>query len=476
MNTRTPRSALSRFLLRVLGVVVLLIAVMLAIALVPLASNQFEADLTRFLWTDRQGSPNAQTLNARFAATAGPATVLVRHTCNQVWPEIRLNDAALTQPETAPGSTEASLTVTLETENRIDIRNHENGAGCTLVRVRQRVSVETHVLSRVHFNTNVSSFQASRAFYGMLGFETLSGFPDTNTQAMARAIGIETPTSYDGSEGPEAGGYLLHGELIGPDGFAGGVIDLIEFTIPRNDAPPYGRINRLGMTRAVMYTSDIDADHQYLSEQGVQFLSAPVLSESGDRVALFTDPDGTFYELREALRERSANGPPNIFALGPVGINVSDFERSIAWYRLLGFSERRSLPDAETSFVAQALGFDQPISKRAVELSHSRDDSRLEISQWLTPYDPEPPYPVPVNHLGIHRMAFSTSDIEADVAMLKAQGVEFVSDITPCCSGPDSWGSIVAFYDPDGTVLELVEQPFMTPLFTLSARLAAWLQ
>jgi len=45
--------------------------------------------------------------------------------------------------------------------------------------------------------------------------------------------------------------------------------------------------------------------------------------------------------------------------------------------------------------------------------------------------------------------------------------VEFISEITPCCSGPDSSGSIVAFYDPDGTVVELVEQPFMDELFAV---------
>ena len=32
--------------------------------------------------------------------------------------------------------------------------------------------------------------------------------------AMAEAIGVTTPTDYDGSQGGEAGGYLLHGELI----------------------------------------------------------------------------------------------------------------------------------------------------------------------------------------------------------------------------------------------------------------------
>jgi catechol 2,3-dioxygenase-like lactoylglutathione lyase family enzyme len=88
--------------------------------------------------------------------------------------------------------------------------------------------------------------------------------------------------------------------------------------------------------------------------------------------------------------------------------------------------------------------------------------------QWISPHDPEKAYPIPVNHLGIHRTAFATGDIEADVATLKAQGVEFVSEITPCCSGPDSAGSIVAFYDPDGVIVELVGgQPFITEIFTI---------
>ena len=126
--------------------------------------------------------------------------------------------------------------------------------------------IELQVLSRIHYNTNVSDFEASRAFYGALGFETLSGFPDTNTLEMARAIGIETPTSYDGSQGDWAGGYLLHGELIGVNGFSGGVIDLIEFTIPRNEAPPYDALNHLGMVYAAMYTADLDDAYQQMTD------------------------------------------------------------------------------------------------------------------------------------------------------------------------------------------------------------------
>jgi len=317
------------------------------------------------------------------------------------------------------------------------------------------------VQSRVHFNTNVSNFEVARAFYGQLGFETLSGFPDTNTLEMAAAIGIETPTEYDGSKGAEAGGYLLHGELIGL-GFNKGVIDLIEFSIPRNESPPYRALNHLGMARAVLNSSNVQADYNALSDLGVTFLSQPVTRSNGEQFVVFKDPDGTFYEIRQRPGEVDDDAPTHIHSVGAVSINVSDFERSANWYGRLGFELTAQLSATETLEVAQAMGFSQPFTIRGGVFTHRIDGTQLELVEWITPYDATPPYPAPINHLGIHRIAFSTTDIEGDVAKLRAAGVEFISDITPCCSGNDSWGGIVAFYDPDGTIVELVEQPLMT--------------
>lgn len=317
------------------------------------------------------------------------------------------------------------------------------------------------VLARVHINTNVSDFEASRDFYGKLGFDTVSGFPDTNTVAMAQAIGVETPTSYDGSQGGEAGGYLLHGELIGL-GFTGGLIDLIEFTVPRNEAPPYAALNHLGMVFAEMLTTDVDADYAYMKGLGVEFLSTPVTSADGSRFAMFKDPDGVFYRLRAMAGDADETETTHIERLGAVRINVSDFDRATAWYERLGFNKVADLAATESLDVASALGFNAPFTIRGGRFVHASDGSELELVQWLDPYDPEPPYGAPINHVGIHRMAFSTSDIEADVQLLLTHGVEMISPITPCCSGEDSWGGIVAFYDPDGTIMELVEQPLMT--------------
>jgi catechol 2,3-dioxygenase-like lactoylglutathione lyase family enzyme len=322
-------------------------------------------------------------------------------------------------------------------------------------------AVKLNVHTRVHFNTNVRNFVASRAFYARLGFSTLTGFPDTNTLEMARAIGVVVPTAYDGAQGGSAGGYLLHGELIGVSGARGGLIDLIEFTIPKNDEAPYARLNHLGMTHAAMHTRNIAADYEYMKAHGVAFLSPPVTRADGSKFAMFADPDGTFYELVEVAGEPIETNTTHIVSLGHVSINVSHLQRSVAWYEMLGYEVTGKLPAFESSEVARAMGFEEKFEIDGAMLTHSEDGSRLQLVQWIKPFDPEPPYPIPVNHIGIHRMAFATTDIEADVAMLSAQGVTFLSEITPCCSGADSWGSIVAFYDPDGVIVELVEQPLI---------------
>lgn len=413
-----------------------------------------DIDFTRYLGD----SANAQ---ASFASTNGPGRLLVQGLSADAPVTIELNGQQVLGADSVTENGQIEVALSLESDNQIEIRSDLELQPELQIRVKQVAAVQLHVGARVHFNTNVSNFVEARKFYGQLGFDTLSGFPDTNTRAMAKAIGIYEATSYDGSQGEEAGGYLLHGELIGVNGYEGGLIDLIEFTIPKDDAAPFQKLNRLGMARAAMLTANLDADYKTLAASGVNFLSPPAVRSDGTKFAVFTDQDGTFYELIEVANVEADSGPTQIVGLGQLVINVSDFERSLAWYQMLGYELASTLPSTDSAEVAAAMGFAAPYQIRGGILKHPEDGSLVELVQWLSPFDAQPPYPLPVNHLGIHRTAFYSSDIAADVAALKAQGVEFVSEVTPCCSGPDSPGSIVAFFDPDGTVVELVEQPFM---------------
>ena len=434
----------------------------LVLAVAPLVSNAAEIDFTRYL-AQLSPTPEASASHKEsFFAVSGTGRLLVTGSGGA---RIHLNGIEVVGPDSVPATGNIEVPVPLREDNAIMIALADPGS-TVAIRVKQLAEVELNVLSRVHFNTNVSDFAAARDFYTGLGLETLSGFPDTNTLEMAQAIGIETPTSYDGSQGGSAGGYLLHGELVGL-GFFGGVIDLIEFTIPRNEDPPYAKLNHLGMARAAMHTTNIAADYEYMKGRGVEFISPPTARADGTRFAIFTDLDGTYYELLEVAGEDEATDTTHIVSLGHVNVNVSDFERSLAWYQMLGFEVSKKLPTTDSLAVANAMGFDQPFEIDGALITHRSDGSALELVQWIEPFDPEPAYPIPINHLGIHRIAFSTSDIEADVAALRAQGVEFISEITPCCSGPDSWGGIVAFYDPDGTIVELVETPGMSQVLAV---------
>ena len=443
--------------------------------IVPRLAGAATIDLTRLVaqysTLYNKSADESRVHEESFFGVPGQARLIVTGSSGEANVTIELNGRGVVGPSSVNASAPLEIPVVLVEKNSMTVTLDGPSTAALSIRVKQVADIELHVQSRVHFNTNVANFDAAREFYGKLGFTTLTGFPDTNTQAMARAIGIQTPTAYDGSRGEEAGGYLLHGELVGPGGFTGGLIDLIEFTIPKNDEPPYAQLNHLGMARAAMQTTNIAADYQYMKSIGVDFIAEPTARSDGTKFAIFRDLEGTHYELIEVPDQDGADDEEtkttHIARLAQVNVNVSDFERSRAWYQMLGYEVTNKLASTDSIAVANAMGFAEPFQIDGAIVTHPADGSTLELVQWITPYNPERPYPVPVNHRGIHRMAFSTSDIAADVAALKAQGVEFVSEVTPCCSGPDSWGSIVGFYDPDGTVVELVEQPFMSQIFSV---------
>lgn len=429
------------------------------------------ADLTRHLANHVQGKGRSLVSDDTFFGTQGPARLIVRNGVESdpgsriTAGSIVINGREILGPnDFQHGTYELSVPVDLRADQnaiRVELscglRKQTCSRGSSLnVRVKQVADITMKWTTRIHFNTNVSSFAVSRPWYRNLGFNISSGFPDTNTLAVAEAIGISTPTTYDGSYGPDAGGYLLHGELIGLQDAGGVFIDLIEFKIPRNNEAPYAKLNHLGMSRAAMLTTNLDADYSYMtSVMGVQFLSPPVTRSNGTRFAIFKDPDGTFYELQEVggLPNLQRLSPTNIFDLGHVNINVSDFERSRAFYKMLGFEAGVPLAETESPKVAQAMGFSEPYKIKGEQLLGY--GTGIELVQWIKPYDPTPPYPIPINHFGINRLAYVTADLSGDVAALKSQGIKFISEIAPCCSGPDSGTGIVSFYDPDGTIIEL---------------------
>ena len=308
------------------------------------------------------------------------------------------------------------------------------------------------LLARFHFATHTVDFDHARAFYRMLGYtEGMSGFPLTNTHQMARALGMFDQCQYE----------LAAGEVISlPGSLNAANIDLLQFKTPFDGSPPYSLPNHLGMAYAALLTTDLASDFAFLKSQGVEFLSEPY-GIAGDRFAFFRDPEGVLYKLMETA---PPHGDPekdmHLIAMPYIGVNVSDFDRSLAFYQALGYTEIKPLPTTGTLEEARAYGLDEPFVIKGADIAIGVGDRHvLRLVQWITPFNDEPPYPPPINRIGINRIALLVPDLDRAARLLQARGVPFLSEIAPCCSGTgrDETG-IVHAIDPDGVFLELVGQ------------------
>lgn len=308
------------------------------------------------------------------------------------------------------------------------------------------------LIARIHFATHTTDFDRARTFYRALGYtEGVTGFPLTNTHQMARSLGMFDLCQYE----------LAKGEVMSlPDSPNPASIDLLQFKTPFNDDPPYDRPNHLGMAYAEFATTDFDADVSGLKQLGARFLSEPYAGAS--RYVFFKDPDGVMYKLvpgrSNSTGEVNTSGI-HIFDMPLVAINVTDLDTSLAFYGKLGYQ-----PLSEPVLIKGSLeegvahGLDGPFELRTVDVAIRRGDQhKLRLTQWLAPFDPSPPYPPPINHIGINRVAVLVADLDRAVAILKEQDVPFLSEVASCCSGTgEDRTGIVHVIDPDGVFVELV--------------------
>ena len=146
-----------------------------------------------------------------------------------------------------------------------------------------------------------------------------------------------------------------------------------------------------------------------------------------------------------------------ITGLVHVNVNCSDFDRSKAFYEMLGFRHTVDVPPTNTAEVAAAVGMPPYRVKGALlMLPTSTGHLMLDLLEWQEPTDASPPYPH-LYHLGIARIALSTDDLDGDMARLQAEGVEFLSEPASVTLDGQPATRFVCFKDPDGTILELVE-------------------
>lgn len=314
------------------------------------------------------------------------------------------------------------------------------------------------LVGRYHFATHTRDFDTAREFYRMLGWtDGVGGFPLTNTHQMARALGMFDVCQYE----------LVKGEVLAlPGSLNAAGIDLLQFKIPFNGEPPYELPNHIGMAYAALLTTHLAADVAFMKTQNIEFLSEPY-GIPGNQFVFFRDLEGVLYKLMETAPphgDLAAN--MHLIAMPYIGINVSDFDKSLAFYKELGYTNIKPLPEHGSAEEAQAYGLKGPFKIKGADISLGRGDNHvLRLIQWIEPFNPEPAYPPPINHIGINRIALVVPDVDRAVRILKAKGVEFLSEIAPCCSGTgDDETGIVHMMDPDGVFLELIGSIKKRPL------------
>jgi catechol 2,3-dioxygenase-like lactoylglutathione lyase family enzyme len=319
------------------------------------------------------------------------------------------------------------------------------------------------ILARIHFATHTPDFDRARAFYRAIGYTTgMGGFPLTNTHQMARSLGMYDICQYE----------LVKGEVISlPTSSNVANIDLLQFKTPFNGEAPYELPNHLGMAYAALLTTDLLSDVAFLKTLGATFLSEPYGSP-GDQFVFFRDPDGVLYKLMETeLPHGDPNADMHLTAMPYIGINVTDLDASLEFYRAFGYTSVTPLQQTTGSIdESRAWGLNQPFQIKGVDVALAGGDGHvLRLVQWIDPFDADPAYPPPINHIGISRIALMVPNLDQAYATLEAQGVEFLSDPAPCCSGTGADRSgIVNAIDPDGVYLE-----HMTDMIDNAARGAA---
>lgn len=135
-----------------------------------------------------------------------------------------------------------------------------------------------------------------------------------------------------------------------------------------------------------------------------------------------------------------------------IGICVSDWERSLAFYtEALGFRHERDL-EVKGEPNDTLLGL-RDVELRALYLL--RDGVCIELLHYASPGHVGNGAPRPMNALGLTHVSLQVEDLDAEVARLAAHGARVLADTR--IENPDLGARAIFVTDPDGTRIELVE-------------------
>jgi glyoxylase I family protein len=144
-----------------------------------------------------------------------------------------------------------------------------------------------------------------------------------------------------------------------------------------------------------------------------------------------------------------------------VNVNCTDFERSLAFYQVVGFTVVLDLAGSSASEYRRGLGLPTDSRNRAALLMldpQQPRSARLDLIEWIHRRThgsaAHRPPSSDLAHVGFARIALWTIGLDAEYDRLRSAGIEFISEPVIMPAGDTRF---CCFYDPDGTVLELIE-------------------
>ena len=150
------------------------------------------------------------------------------------------------------------------------------------------------------------------------------------------------------------------------------------------------------------------------------------------------------------------------FTWGHININVSNLERSIEFYEKLGFevfipaipyldlkseAVMQVVPEAAT----RALGLHPDTRGRACIMQLDNGFPKIDLTELAGKTQQTP---LTNSDLGLVRICLASQDLQKDYAYLREQEVEFILEPQPC---KDGMAEIATCFDPDGTLIELIQ-------------------
>jgi glyoxylase I family protein len=142
-------------------------------------------------------------------------------------------------------------------------------------------------------------------------------------------------------------------------------------------------------------------------------------------------------------------------SVGHTGITVSDLNRSVAFYRdVMGFP------------VTRTVHLGAPIAEQVTGVPGAEIDiafvtapgHTIELLQYVEPGDTRPS-PLRASDPGCFHLCFMVDDIDRVVEAVAAAGAEPVGPIPTTADGPRRGLRAIYTRDPDGVLLEFMQEP-----------------